>query len=174
MTTKKQQGGARGATRPTSKAKAKGGRPRKITREVVEEVGSYMADGIPQEYACALVGVNSDTFGPVVSRTPEFKEIMLLKHARYMARAMKAIKEGGEIVPVVNEEGKPVLADNGAPAVRIRPWTGFAWVLERRYKPHFNKTEVVKPREDRGEQGGLTMAEAADLAKMAKAMYVQK
>jgi hypothetical protein len=154
------------------KKKSKGGRPRKITRQIVEEVGEYMADGIPQDYACALVGVNASTFGPVVSRREDFREIMLLKHARYMARALKAIKEGGEEIIYRDASGAPEMDKDGVTKTRIRPWTGFAWVLERRYKPHFNRTEVHKPAESHGESGGLTMAEAAELEKMAKAMYV--
>lgn len=152
--------------------KSKGGRPRTITAKIVEEVGEYMADGIPQDYACALVGVNSATFGPVVSRREDFREIMLLKHARYMARALKAIKEGGEEITYTQSDGAPQMDKDGLPMTRIRPWTGFAWVLERRYKPHFNKTEVHKPQESKGESGGLTLDQVAELEKMAKAMYV--
>ena len=113
----------------SAKKKSKGGRPRVITRQIVEEVGEYMADGIPQDYACALVGVNASTFGPVVSRREDFREIMLLKHARYMARALKAIKEGGEEIVQTNEKGEPEKDKNGLTQTRIRPWTGFAWVL---------------------------------------------
>lgn len=151
---------------PATKAKLakanKGGRPAKITASVVEEVCEHMALGVPEEYACALVGVNPATFGPAVCRNPEFKAIKLRHDAKFMSDSLRVIKEGGERVTVETTEG---------PSEKVLPWTGRAWILERRYKPHFNKSEVVKPTEGENEKGGLmTTAEMADLEKMTKAL----
>src|SRR5215471_20871630 len=76
---------------------SKGGRPAKITLKTVAAVGELMALGVPDEYACALHGVNPETFGPAVSRKPEFKEAMKRHHAAFMARACRAIADGGEV-----------------------------------------------------------------------------
>ncbi len=149
--------------KPKSKRPArrnKGGRPPKITLGVVQEIGALMALGVPEEYACALHGVNPETFGPAVSRKPAFKAAMRVHHARFMAESLQIIKEGGERVTVETADG---------PSEKILPWTGRAWILERRYKPHFNKTDIVKGSEDRGDKGGLmTQDEMLELEKITK------
>lgn len=127
-------------SRPTSvRPTNKGGRPAKITAAVVEEVAGYMADGVPEHYACALVGVNPETFGPAVSRNPAFRAIKDRHDARFIADSCQHIKNGGEKVTLItgqDEQGKNLVVE------KILPWTGRAWLLERRYKPHFNKTDT--------------------------------
>lgn len=128
------------------KRKRKGGRPPKVTISKVQEIGALMALGVPEDYACALHGINPETFGPAVSRSPAYKAAMKVHHAKFMAESLQIIRDGGERVTVTTTEGE---------SEKILPWTGRAWILERRYKPHFNKTEVVKPGEAAGESGGL-------------------
>lgn len=149
-----------------------GGRPRKITPQVVEEVAALMAKGVPEEYACALCGVLSETYGPAVSRSPELKAIARRHHAQFIADSLEIIKKGGEVIEVVDgqdEAGNPIIKE------KLMPWTGRAWIMERRYKPHFTRTEVVKPAEGVGERGGLLLAveEQAALEQMAKDMFVR-
>jgi hypothetical protein len=144
-----------------NKAKAKRGRPAKITLAVVREVGELMALGVPEDYACALVGVNAETFGPAVSRKASFKAAMKVHHAQFMAESLKIIKEGGERVTVTTADG---------PSEKILPWTGRAWILERRYKPHFNKTDVLKNTEAPGERGGFTADDLLEMEQMTKAL----
>ena len=55
---------------------------------------------------------------------------------------------------------------------RVRPWTGLAWILERRHKPQFNKTEVIKAREGPGEGGLMTADEMLELEKLTKRMVL--
>lgn len=156
-------------SRPTGKrTPPRRGRPPKITIKEVRAIGELMALGVPEAYACELHGVNPETFGPAVSRKPEFKRAMMVHHAQFMAESLKIIKEGGEVLRTAegaDDSGKQVFKD------RIVPWTGRAWILERRYKPHFNKTEVHKPGEGKNESGGLmTAEEMADLERMTKAL----
>lgn len=140
----------------------KGGRPAVITAAKVEAIGELMALGVPEDYACALEGINPESFGPAVSRSPAFKRIMRVHHARFMAESLKIIKEGGERVMVETTEG---------PSEKILPWTGRAWILERRYKPHFNRTDIVKDKEGAGERGGLmSPQEMAELEQITKAL----
>ncbi len=162
MSTRKRDQGST-ESRPTGKrTPPRRGRPPKITIKEVRAIGELMALGVPEAYACELHGVNPETFGPAVSRKPEFKRAMMVHHAQFMAESLKIIKEGGERVMVMTTEGA---------SEKILPWTGRAWILERRYKPHFNKTEVHKPGEGKGEHGGLmTAEEMADLERMTKAL----
>ncbi len=148
--------------------KKKAGRPAVITPAVVEAVGELMALGVPEEYACTLQGVKPATFGPAVCRNPDFKAIMMRHHAQFMADSLRIIKEGGEKVTLdagLDKAGNPVTEE------KVLPWTGRAWILERRYKPHFTKTEVHKPGEGKGEQGGLmSEAEMLQLEQMTRAL----
>jgi hypothetical protein len=151
------------SAKPKPKAR-KVGRPRKITAAIVEKVGELMAVGMPQDYACALVGCLSDTFGPAVSRNEEFKRLMLVHHARFMARALGAIADGGEIATTTNAEGLDVESR--------RPWQGLAWILERRYKPHFNRTDAAGAAATTGAGAALTETELHELEKIARTLYV--
>jgi len=152
--------------RPMTKKKQPVGRPAKITLSVVDKVGELMALGIPEEHACALCGVNAATFGPAVSRSEAFKAALKLHHARFMARALKGIAAGGEVAQFTDQ-------DDNVRDVRL-PWQGLAWILERRYKPHFNKTEVHKDKEADGERGGLlTAADMAELERIMRAEVIE-
>ncbi len=157
-------------SRPTRR-KDKGGRPAKITIAVVQQVGELMALGVPEAYACELHGVNPETFGPAVSRKPEFKRAMMVHHAKFMVRLGKACISGGEWVPVLNRHGDPVFDEREVQIMRHVPWQGMMALAERRYKPFYNRTEVHKPNEGKGESGGLMSAEEmADLERMTKAL----
>jgi hypothetical protein len=144
------------------KRKLANGRPAKITAKVVEEIGAMMALGVPEDYACALHGINPATFGPAVSRSEAFKNIMRVHHARFMAESLQIIKEGGERIQIATEQGF---------TEKIMPWSGRAWILERRYKPHFTRTDILKGSEAPGERGGLMSAEdLKELEKMGRAL----
>ena len=165
------KGNDQGSTESRPTSGSRGGRPAKITAAVVEEVCEHMALGVPEVYACALVGVNPETFGPAVCRNPEFKAIKMRHDARFMADSLKKIRDGGEWVPVLNTDGSPVVDEAGRPVLKHVPWQGRAWIMERRYKPHFNKTDIVKDKEGAGEQGGLMPAATmAELERMTKEM----
>lgn len=153
---------------PKPLVKNKGGRPAVITAAVVDEVCGHMALGVPEEYACAMVGVNPATFGPAVSRSEVFKAISRGHHAKFMAESLGFIKQGGERITLKSGEDKD---GNDIFVDKVLPWQGRAWILERRYKPHFNRTEVVKPQQGPGEGGGLMTEQ--DMADLEKAMKQQ-
>jgi len=142
----------------------KGGRPPKITLSKVERIGALMALGVPEDYACALHGINPESFGPAVSRNPGFKCAMKVHHAQFMVEALEIIKAGGERVMVETADG---------PSEKILPWTGRAWILERRYKPHFNRTDTHALTDSKGGGGLMTDAELGELERMAKALVAE-
>ena len=147
----------------TDRQRNKGGRPAIITAAVVEEVAALMAGGVPEHFACALVGVNPETFGPAVSRTPQFRAIKDRHDARFIAASVKIIREGGEKIQLqtgTDETGAPVMTE------KVLPWTGRAWLLERRYKPHFNKTDTHALTDGAGKDKALE----ADLVELEKVM----
>lgn len=153
------------ANRQSPGAKRKSaGRPAKITAAVVERVAETMSYGVPEEYACELHGVNAATFGPAVSRNEAFKAIKKRWDARFIERACKGIAQGGEVEKFVNAEGEER-------DVR-KPWQGLAWLLERRYKPHFNRTDqhaLTAP----GGEPVLSEEAMADLSRIARELFVK-
>jgi len=145
-------------------AKSQRGRPAKVTASVVEKVAETMSFGVPEEYACQLHGVNPATFGPAVSRSEVFKAIKRKWDAKFIARACQGIAQGGEIEQLMDAEGQPR-------DVR-KPWQGLAWLLERRYKPHFNKTDTHALTQPGGEPV-LSEAAMEELSRIAKGMFVE-
>ncbi len=145
-----------------ARRKTSAGRPPIITATVVEKVCELMALGLPEEYACAHEGVNPATFGPAVSRSEAFKAIKRRHDASFMAESLRVIASGGEKIEVKGA--------NGEMHETFRPWQGRAWLLERRHKPHFNRTDTVAPS---GRDGGaLSEREMLELETMAKALFV--
>lgn len=147
------------------KPQRKEGRPPKITAAVVEKVAETMSYGVPEEYACALHGVNPATFGPAVSRSEAFKAIKRRHDARFIERACKGISAGGEIEQLANAEGE-------TRDVR-KPWQGLAWLLERRHWKDFMKKDRV---EVTGKDGGGVLGEAdmLELERIVKARVLGK
>jgi hypothetical protein len=145
--------------------KGKAGRPRKITLAKVNEVGELMATGVPERYACALAGVNAETFGPAVSRNPEFREAMEKHHARFMADSLKIIAQGGEVESMTSGDKT---------YDRVKPWTGRAWILERRYKPWFNKTDTVAMTDPKGASLPLTADDMKELEQIGREMTAKQ
>lgn len=154
----------------------KRGRPPKITLPIVQKIGEWIALGMTEEQACCKEGVNLRTFQSAKEKE-EFSAPIKKAQAEFLARALTAIADGGEpdVVTVRGTGGIPI-----SKVVGRKPWTGLAWILERRHKPQFNRTETVAPSDDMGrpfisakvfeafEQVGkdLTAAMAARDAKM--------
>lgn len=159
--------GAGAAGQPRKReGKNRGGRPAKITAAVVEEVATLMANGTPEYYACLLVGVNDETYGSAVSRNPEFKRIKDTILARWVNNSCVIIKQGGERVKIaagLDNQGNPVFEE------KIVPWTGHAWMLERRCKPYFNKTDTIAPSDTKGKDKTLE----ADFLELERVMKQQ-
>jgi hypothetical protein len=105
---------------PRSNGKHPGGRPSKRTPTLVAKLAQAIADGLPDEYACALVGVRRETLH--AWRTdPEFAQF---------SNAIKAVQ---------GERMRKRLArvDAGEPG-----WQGTAWILERCYAREFCRPEI--------------------------------
>lgn len=147
--------------KPKAEKKAHG-RPRVITPTVVEQVAETMSMGVPEEFACLLHGVNPSTFGPALSRSPELQAIKKKWDAKFMERACKAIAAGGEIETINGADG---------PRDVRKPWQGFAWLLERRFRQHFCRLELHAPADDRGEPS-LSPDQMAWLQKKVHEKYV--
>jgi hypothetical protein len=138
----------------SQKKPRKRGRPQTVTLEKVNEVGALMGEGMPERFACLLVGINPETFGPAVSRNQEFRDALDKHHAVYIRDSLAFIKRGGDR----DEQGRVTA-----------PWTARAWVLERRYRPHFNRTDNHAITDNKGEQRGLmTEEEMRELSAMTR------
>jgi hypothetical protein len=149
------------------KNKPGAGRPRRITSAVVAKVAESMSYGVPEEYACLLHGVNPASYGPAVSRNETLKTIAKTQHAKFMLRLGKACANGGEFEPVLDKDGAPVFDDRNVQVMRHIPWQGMMTLAERRYKPHYNKTDTHALTTTEG-SGLLTEADMLELEKIVK------
>jgi len=95
-----------------------GGRPRLITVEKVQAIGDLIALGLTEEQACLAEGVNPATFGPACCRNEGFRNALKAKQAEFLAKAVRLIAAG------------------------TTGWQGLAWLLERRHKPQFSRSET--------------------------------
>lgn len=137
-----------------------------ITVAVVEEVARLMAKGMPEKYACALVGVSAETFGPAVSRNAELKAVHTRILAEFIRDSLDIIVKGGEVIRMATGEmvdGEPVVQE------KVMPWTGRAWILERRHKPDFTKT-IVEAKGDKDAPSSGALLSEADMLLMEKVM----
>jgi hypothetical protein len=109
------------ATLPArSNGKHPGGRPTKRTPATVAKIAEAIADGLPDEYACALVGINRETLYQW-RNDPEFNEF---------SNAIKAVQGKRLIKRLARVEAGDV------------GWQGTAWILERCYAREFCRPEV--------------------------------
>lgn len=129
--------------------KRKVGRPAKITLALVEFIGELIALGMTEEQACAANRVSHKSFESAKRRKPEFAGAIKNAQADFLAAGLRDIRAG--------KAG----------------WQGAAWILERRHKPQFNRTDNHALTTPAGEGFVLTDAEAADLEKMAKTMFTR-
>lgn len=127
------------------KPKNKGGRPAKLTLALVEEIGDCIALGMTEEQACLLVGVSYKSFKSAQTRKPEFAVAIKERQAVFLDEALKAIRGG------------------------IQGWQGRAWILERRHKPQFNRTDTHAVTDPEG-KAAFTAEDLLDMEKMTKAL----
>lgn len=106
--------------------KKKPGRPAKITLEVAQKIGRLIAKGMTEEQACCRVEVNLEAFRKACQRHPEFVPSIKKAQADFLDDALTDIRMG-----------KP-------------GWQGAAWILERRHKPQFNRTETLAATDTEG------------------------
>jgi len=102
-----------------SSAKPKGGRPPIVTLEKVQAIGDLIALGLTEDQACRAEGVNPATFGPACCRNEGFRNALKEKQAEFLAKAVRHIAAGAT------------------------GWQGMAWLLERRHKPQFSRSETL-------------------------------
>lgn len=96
------------------------GRPPILTLERVQAVGELIALGLTEEQACMAEGINPETFGPACCRNGEFRNALKEKQAEFLANAVRHIAAGAT------------------------GWQGRAWLLERRHKPQFSRSETFQ------------------------------
>ncbi len=114
------------------KPKRKVGRPAKVTLDMMAAIAEDIAFGLTEEQAC-FGRVNLETFRSA-KRRDEFSQPIKEAQSKFLRRAVRAIAEGGE---------HQVIGEGEKATVIRKPWQGMAWLLERRYKPQFNRTEQV-------------------------------
>lgn len=101
----------------SEKKKSRGGRPPVVTLDKVIIIGQLIALGLTEDQACRAEKVNPATFGPAVSRNPEFRNALKDAQSVFLAQAVRHIYSG------------------------ITGWQGAAWILERRHKSQFARIE---------------------------------
>jgi hypothetical protein len=107
-----------GTLPPRSNGKHPGGRPSKMTPELVKELAGAIAEGLPDQFACNLVGINTDTLHDWRNSNEEFSEVIKRSVAKRMLGRIKSI-------------------DRGSPG-----YQGTCWMLERRWPQHFARPEL--------------------------------
>lgn len=143
-----------------------GGRPRTVTLEKVKGVGNWIALGMTEEQACLAEEVSYAALKKAQQRRPEFVLAIKRAQVQFLKRALSSIANGGEV--------RALRLESGALVERLMPWTGLAWLLERRHKPQFNRTDGALAIAVGAEGGAFfTEADLADLARMAKEMFVR-
>jgi hypothetical protein len=105
---------------PRYNGKHPGGRPTKRTPDRVRRLAKAIADGLPDEYACALVGITRETLQQWRS-DPDFKEFSATIKTVQAKRLLKRL--------AVIEAGGP-------------GWQSTAWILERCYAKEFCRPEI--------------------------------
>jgi hypothetical protein len=103
-----------------SNGKHPGGRPSKRTPERVKKIAELIAAGLPDEYACAVAGINRDTLWQW-KNDPEYNEYSDVIKAAVGARLIKRLS----------------FVDSGLPG-----WQGAAWMIERIHAKHFCRPEI--------------------------------
>lgn len=109
----------------TEPVKRKVGRPlgskqvTNFTIELVTEIAENMAMGLSAKLACAATNppTGVESFNSAITRYPEFREILDVAQARFAKSALMDIRSG------------------------VQGWQGAAWILERRHKADYSKTE---------------------------------
>jgi len=142
------------------KKKNKGGRPAKLTPAIINQIGEHIADGTTEEQACMIVGVSFKSFESAKRRKPEYAGVIKKKQAIFVGKALKVIAAGGEYIITGEQRGY------------LKPWTGLAWILERRHKAQFCRYEAKALTPD-GEGAILTQEQINDLGKIARELYVK-
>lgn len=140
------------------KPKRKPGRPQTITLAVVQEIAEDIGYGMTHEQACDAAGVKLKSLEMACSRNPEFVGAIKRGQAFFLRRALRSIADGGEYCPLLKA---------------LRPWTGLAWILERRHKPQFSRLDAHA---HVTQSGGLllTAEDEAELQRLAFEMFGKK
>jgi len=112
----------------------------KYSKKLVEELCSFLEDGLSQKDAATLVGIGESTFYEWVDEKPEFSESVELALSKYKRRLLR----------FVNKDA----ATNGKLALEV---------LSRRWPKEFgHKSQTTV------EEGGTVVAQKDDVKKFAK------
>lgn len=134
------------------------GRPQVVTLAVVQEIAADIGYGMTEEQACAAANVGYAAFKKAEQRNPEFVLAIKKGQAIFLRRALRNIADGGEYCPLIKG---------------LRPWTGLAWLLERRHGAQFRRVDAHV---GMAAPGGLLMSpeDEAELQRMAFEMFGKK
>ncbi|MGB9937068.1 MAG: hypothetical protein ACPK7O_05060 [Methanobacterium sp.] len=112
------------------KTKKKMGRPSKLTKEIREEIASFLKAGCFIETACVMAGINKTTYydwmkrGEKSSRYDKYRKFYeAVTHALSWSQARD--------VAIISKAAE-------------KDWRAAAWKLERRYPEKWGKKKVVE------------------------------
>lgn len=119
-----------------------------ITLALARQLGAKIGKGMPEEFACHLLGIKYPAWLKAKERHPEFVEAVKGQQAIFMDTALDGIQAG------------------------LPGWQGLAWILERRHKPHFDRTrEAVELHATNAI--AFTPDQMADLSRLAHEMQME-
>lgn len=130
------------------KVKRARGRPRVITADVIKRVATLIGKGMTHEYACALTGISNKSLETARSRNPDFEGAIKKGQAVWMEKALDLLW------------------------ARVDNWQPIAWLLERRHKALFSKTDTAVVAHTNA-SAALSEADFEEIGRLARKMFVQ-
>lgn len=125
-----------------------GGRPTKLTAELIDTLCRYLSEGLPYRIVCDLSGISYPTFrqwqnGNFPERTSKKLRGEFLD--RLKKAEAEAFRELYLTIRNASVDQQIPRAVKGSPTYRREgQWVAAAWILERRYPEYFAKrTEIT-------------------------------
>lgn len=125
---------------------------------VIERIACRIGKGCTEEQACVLEGISVKSFDSAKRRNPQFAGVVKKRQAEFIDNALDVIADGG-MASVV--DGKVIM----------KPWTGLAWILERRHRAQFARLEA-KSEAVSSDGTVLSQEQIDDLGRIARKLYV--
>lgn len=116
------------------------GRPTKLTKELIEEIATYLRAGNYIETTAHLVGINRDTIYEWLKRgNAEIARISKSNRAR-VRKKEELFVEFTDTVKKAQAQSEAMLVAQIGKASE-KNWTAAAWRLERKYPDRWGRTE---------------------------------
>jgi hypothetical protein len=119
-----------------------------LNLELVTKIGQSIARGLTEEQACMAHKVKLDTFRKACQRNEEYGEALQIARSLFLEDATTRIYAG------------------------TSGWQGAAWILERRHKAQFARTEMMVTQA--APAGGVTESFLEELAKVNSQLVHQR